>query len=157
MRTVRTCIGSIAAASQLILQVGCTSTPSLSEITGTEQSPVFIKDVVQRIKCEITEAFDDKLRNPDFRWLSDWTAHVDLTLTINDNAGIGPNGSYQRFQNNAVNFDAGPSSFPASASRAVVNQFLTVSAGATLSGQAIRTEKLYAELGGTRALASRQR
>jgi len=123
-----------------LVATGCTSTPHLSEVTGTSDSPVFIRDVVQRVKCEVSDAFGPKLQDPKYAWLSSWTAHIDLTLQVNENSGISPSGSYTRFQTNAVNFDAGPSTFPAAAARAVVNQFLTVSAGATLSGQAVRTE-----------------
>lgn len=122
------------------IEVSCVYTPPLSEATGTAHSAIMIRDVVQRVKCEVSEAFDEKVSQPDFLWLATWTAHVDLTLTINDNAGISPSGSYTHYQQNAVNQAAGPSSFPPTAARAVVNQFLTVSAGATLSGQAVRTE-----------------
>ena len=121
-------------------EAGCVGTPPLSEATGSAQSNIMISDVVQRVKCELSEAFDEKTSEPDFRWLASWTAHADLTLTINDNAGISPSGSYTHFQENAVNNAAGPSSFPPSTARAVVNQFFTVSVGANLSGQAIRTE-----------------
>jgi hypothetical protein len=123
-----------------MVEASCVVTPPLSEATGSAQSNIMIRDVVQRVKCELSEAFDEKTRQPDFLWLATWMAHIDLTLTINDNAGISPSGSFTRFQPNAVNLDAGASSFPATASRAVVNQFFTVSVGAALSGQAVRTE-----------------
>jgi hypothetical protein len=128
--------------SAILLVGGCTSTPSLPEATGVQDSRIFIKDVVQRVKCELSDAFDKKIGEPDYLWLAGWTAHADLTLTINDNAGISPSGSYTRFQRNAVNTGAGPSSFPATSALGVVNQFFTVSATANLSGQAVRTETL---------------
>jgi hypothetical protein len=123
-----------------LVEVSCVATPPLSEATGSAQSNIMIRDVVQRVKCELSEAFDEKTRQPEFLWLANWAAHVDLTLTINDNAGISPSGSFTRFQPNAANLDAGPSSFPATASRGLVSQFFTVSVGAALSGQAVRTE-----------------
>lgn len=122
------------------IEASCVATPPLSQATGSAQSNIMIRDVVQRVKCELSDAFDEKTRQPEFLWLANWMAHVDLTLTINDNAGISPSGSFTRFQQNAVNLDAGPNSFPATASRAVVNQFFSVSVGAALSGQAVRTE-----------------
>jgi hypothetical protein len=94
------------------------------------------------IRPELSDAFDERISRPEYRWLAKWTAHADLTLTINDNAGISPSGSYIRYQGNAVNQAAGPSAFPATAARTVVNQFLTVSAGVTLSSEAVRTETL---------------
>ncbi len=123
---------------------GCMSTPPLSEATGEERSPIMIKDVVQRVKCEISDAFDKKVEQPEFLWLADWTAHIDLALTINDNAGVSPNGTYTSYRPSAVNYDAGPSSFPVTAqnilNRSLVPQFFTLSAGANASGQAVRTE-----------------
>ncbi len=114
---------------------GCMSTPPLSQATGSDHSEVLIKDVVERVKCEISDAFDQKTEQPQFRWLADWTAHVDLSLAINDNAGISPNGSFTKFEKSALNYDAGKlPSYP------VVTQFFSVSAGANFSGQAVRTE-----------------
>ena len=128
---------ALACAS---VTASCVVTPPLSEATGSADPKITIADVVQRVKCELAEAFDEKTSQREFLWLAGWTAHVDLTLTINDNAGISPSGSFTQYQANAVNQAAGSSTFPATASRAVVNQFFTVSVGATLSGQAIRTE-----------------
>jgi hypothetical protein len=120
------------------------STPPLSEATGAEHSEVLIKDVVERIKCEVSDAFDEKIEQTQFKWLAGWTAHIDLSLAINDNAGISPNGSYTNFRRSAVNTDAGPNVLPQSKtfpfSYPLVTQFFSVSAGANLSGQAVRTE-----------------
>ena len=118
---------------------GCMSTPPLSEATGAEHSNIMIKDVVQRVKCELSDAFDKKAEQPQFLWLQSWVAHADLTLTINETAGLSPGGSFTNFNHSALNTDVGPygltgGKFPA------VQQFFTVSAGANLSGQAIRTE-----------------
>ncbi len=114
---------------------GCMSTPPLSEATGAEQSNIFIRDVVQRVKCELSDAFDQKVEQRDFLWLASWTAHADLTLVINDNAGISPSGSYTKYTRSAVNTDAG-----VGASK--VLQLFSLGAGANLSGQAVRTETL---------------
>jgi hypothetical protein len=73
---------------------GCVSTPDLASATGTEHSEVMIKDVVQRVKCELSDAFDKKVEQREFLWLAGWTAHADLTLQINENAGVAPNGSF---------------------------------------------------------------
>ncbi len=75
---------------------GCMSTPDLSEATGTEHSEILIKDVVQRVKCELSDAFDEKTKQRDFRWLASWTAHADLTLQVNDRAGVAPVGTYTK-------------------------------------------------------------
>jgi hypothetical protein len=126
------------------LTSGCMSAPPLSEATGTEHSDILIKDVVQRVKCELSETFDQKVERPQFLWLASWTAHVDLTLQINDNAGISPSGSFTQFQRSALNKDAGPNSLPASKnfpfSLPLVTQSFSVSVGAGLSGQATRAE-----------------
>jgi hypothetical protein len=89
----------------------CVSTPPLSEATGTEANNIFIKDVVQRVNASFPTLLT-KIEQSEYRWLATWTAHADLTLTINDNAGISPTGSNTRFQGNGVNQDAGPSTFP---------------------------------------------
>ncbi len=114
---------------------GCVSAPPLSEATGTQHSDIMIRDVVQRVKCELSDAFYYKVEERDFLWLASWTAHADLTLEINDNAGISPSGQYTKFRRSAPNPDAGPGA-------SKVLQFFTLGAGANLSGQAARTETL---------------
>jgi hypothetical protein len=120
------------------------STPPLSEATGADHSDIMIKDVVQRVKCELSETFDQKVEQPEFLWLASWTAHVDLTLQINDNASVSPSGSFTQFQRSAVNTAAGPNSLPQSKSFPfsfpLVTQSFSVSAGAGLNGQATRAE-----------------
>ncbi|MGA7327272.1 MAG: hypothetical protein WBX25_22985 [Rhodomicrobium sp.] len=105
------------------------TTPPLSQATGTENSPIFIRDVVQRVKCELSDAFDKKTSQPQFLWLADWTAHVDLTLSINDNAGLSAGVTHTDFTGKSI-----ARGFP------LTSQFFTVAAGANLSGQAIRSE-----------------
>jgi hypothetical protein len=124
---------------------GCMSTPPLREATGVENGPpdIFIKDVVQRVKCELSDAFDKKTEQPEFLWLANWTAHADLTLQINDTAGIAPNGSYTKFQHSSINRDAGSfngSGLPTTSNFPVVQQFFSLNASANLSGEAVRSE-----------------
>lgn len=104
---------------------GCMSTPDLSDATGTEHSDIMIKDVVQRVKCELSETFDKKVEQREFRWLASWTAHADLTLQVNENAGIAPNGSFIE---------------PKLGTIARVTSSFTLGLSANLSGQAFRSE-----------------
>ncbi len=95
--------------------------------------------VVARIRCEIADALDDYIDRPDYRWIADWTAKVDLTLQANDNGGIAPGITYTTFFKNAFNFGAGSTSLTSN-SIAAVNQFFTFGAGANLGEQAVRAE-----------------
>jgi hypothetical protein len=118
---------------------GCSSVPLLEEATGTTQSDVMMGKVVARIRCEIADSLDDYIEQPDYLWLADWTAKVDLTLQANDNGGIAPGISYTSFFKNAFNFGAGSTSLTSN-SIAAVNQFFTFGASANLSEQAVRAE-----------------
>ncbi len=119
---------------------GCVSTPPLSEATGAEHSEIMIRDVVVRVKCELSEAFDEKVEQREFRWLASWTAHTDLTLQINDDAGISPVGTFTKFlgrsSTGALKTAKGKSEAPLAS---VVNTF-TLTANANLNGQAVRAE-----------------
>jgi hypothetical protein len=109
---------------------GCVSTPDLSEATGAEHSDIMIKDVVQRVKCELSEAFDKKVEQREFLWLAGWTAHADLTLQINDNSGVSPNGTFtEPFLGTTATKGV----------KAVTNTF-GLSVSANLNGQAVRSE-----------------
>ncbi len=112
---------------------GCMSTPDLSQATGAEHSEIMIKDVVQRVKCELSEAFDKKVDQRDFRWLASWTAHADLSLQINDNAGVTPNGTYTRYLGKTAALQ------DKNIIQSVAETF-TFSASANLNGQAVRAE-----------------
>jgi hypothetical protein len=114
---------------------GCMSTPDLSEATGAEHSDIMIKDVVQRVKCELSEAFDKKVEQREFLWLASWTAHADLTLQVNDNAGIAPNGGYTNYLGKTTE-SAGKSVL-----QTAVSSF-SLSASANLNGQAVRSESV---------------
>ena len=111
---------------------GCMSTPPLSEATGAEHSEIMIRDVVQRVKCELSEAFDKKVDQREFLWLASWTAHADLTLQINDNAGVAPSGTYTKY--------LGHSATSAKSPLASVTDAFALSASANLNGQAVRSE-----------------
>ncbi len=113
---------------------GCMSTPDLSEATGAEHSEIMIKDVVQRVKCELSEAFDKKVDQRDFRWLASWTAHADLSLQINDNAGVSPNGTYTSNLRQVK-----PSTLTGTVLNPVTELF-TLNLSANLNGQAVRSE-----------------
>jgi hypothetical protein len=104
---------------------GCMSTPDLSTATGAEHSEIMIKDVVQRVKCELSEAFDKKVEQREFLWLAGWTAHADLTLQINENSGVAPNGSFIE---------------PKLGKIAGIASSFTLGLSANLSGQATRSE-----------------
>jgi hypothetical protein len=124
-----------------VFVAGCMNTPPLVQATDGRESHVMIRDVVQRVKCELSNAFDEKTEQPEYRWLSNWVAHADLTLTIADNAGLSPTGSFTQTLHSQLNHDVGPAGlvggkFPA------VGQSFVVSAGANLSGTATRTETL---------------
>ena len=121
------------------LLVSCSTVPPLSQATGTQDSPIFVSDVVRRIKCEIADAFDDKVNDPHFLWLDTWTAKVDLSLQINEFAGVSPSAAYTKFFKNAFNFDAGSQSLTAK-TIGFVNQTVSVGASANLGEQAVRTE-----------------
>jgi hypothetical protein len=117
----------------------CSEVPSLEAASGTDQPNILVSDIVKRIKCEIADSFDDKISNKEFQWLQNWTAKVDLTLQVNDTAGVSPSGSYTKFYRNAFNFAAGSSSLTSTVI-AAVPQSLTLTAGATYNEQAQRSE-----------------
>ena len=118
---------------------GCAYVPPLEQAAGDFEPHILIGEIVDRVKCEISDAFGDKLDDARFAWLNDWTAKVDLTLQINDQAGVSPTASYTRFQKNAFNFAAGSTSLTTT-SIAAVNQFFTLSAGAGYGESAQRAE-----------------
>ena len=89
---------------------------------------LLISDIVRGVKCEIAEAFAEKVSDPYFYWLKDWSAKVDLTLQVNDQAGISPTASYTKYFRNGFNFDAGSSSLTSTSIQSV-QQFFTLSVG----------------------------
>lgn len=117
--------------------VGCTSVPPLRAATGD----VKVYEIVQRVKCELADAFVEKLNDPYFRWMASWTIKADLSVLANLQGGVSPTVSYTKIYTNAYNFAAGPSSFPGS-TIASVAQNLVTTGSANLSEEAIRTETI---------------
>jgi hypothetical protein len=106
---------SIALGSIL---AGCAVIPTL------EEDGVAISDIVQRVKCELAYAvpdFSGQYPSGDYQWMKYWTAKVDLSLDVNDNSSVKPNSSY---------------------TSPVTKGTFAIAAGAELSNQAQRTEKL---------------
>jgi len=118
---------------------GCSEVPSLEAASGDQETNILISDVVKRVKCELADSFDDKLIDPHFRWLENWTAKVDLTLQVNDTAGVSPSVSYTRYYRNAFNYAAGSSSLTSTVIAAVPQTF-TLTGSANYSEQAQRAE-----------------
>src|ERR1700678_4293990 len=112
------------ASSQIVsvlasgfLLSSCSTVPPLDQAAGDSHPDILIGNVVNRVKCELADSFadiwaakeDDGSANK-LKWLQDWTAKVDLTLQINDSAGVSPSGSRTIFDRNAFNYAAGSSS-----------------------------------------------
>ncbi len=117
-----------------LVVANCSTVPPLDQATGG----IPVRDIVQRVKCEITDAFDKKTQDPKFRWMKTWTAKVDLTLVANAQAGVSPGASLIAPLKNAYPA-VGPSSLGGTTISAVKQQF-SFSASANLNEQAIRTE-----------------
>jgi hypothetical protein len=135
-----------------LLNTACTKVPPLSHATNNFPGPgnVSTQDIVQRVKCELAEAFDDKIvdprspkqsADPKFQWLQNWTAAIDLTLSINEQGGITPSASYLLPLKNAYNAAVGPSTLGGTTIPATAQSF-NLGIGATYNGQAVRTELL---------------
>lgn len=103
-----------------------------------------IHDIVQRVKCELADALDEKLKRDDFAWMKRWTVAVDLTLEVNQQGGITPNGGYIQPMKNVLVTNTGPSSFSSNGSTttSAIAQKFVFGASANLTGQAVRTEVL---------------
>ncbi len=121
----------------------CATLPALQEATGS----VPARDVVLRIKCELSDAFEAAdhttwLLNQDkFAWLKNWTAQVDLTLQVLDTATLSPGATITTPLHNGYNPAIGPSTLGGTSVPAIP-QNLMVAAGVSLNGQAQRTETL---------------
>jgi hypothetical protein len=116
-----------ALSSVLLITFGittasCSYVPPLSEATGS----IPIRDVVERVKCEIADAFTPKLSQTKYRWLLLWTAKIDLTLVADNTGSITPVGTYVE---------------PLRTVSGVAQQF-TFGASANVSSEAIRTESV---------------
>ena len=135
MRLVRV----IFAACACLPLISCSTVPPLELASGSFETDIFVRDVVRRVKCEISNSFDDMVEDPRFYWLQNWTAKVDLTLQINTQVGLTPTVATTKFFKNAFNFDAGSTSLTSKVIQAVQQTF-SVNAGATLNEQAQRLE-----------------
>jgi hypothetical protein len=120
---------------------GCSSVPSLDAASGAapQETNILIADVVRRVKCEIADAFDDKLGDRNFDWLWNWTAKVDLQLQVNETAGASPSGAYTHYYPNAFIYSAGSELINANLI-GYFQQTFTLAGGVTYNGQAQRSE-----------------
>jgi hypothetical protein len=142
----------------------CSTVPDLEHATGVigrtneqgeSKNNIFVRDVMERVKCEIAIAFEDKLdfttkpphRNmhPEYLWLSNWTVKTDLTLQANEQGGISPSGSYTQYQKSAVLTAAGPTTVPGT-TLGTFQQFFSLNATFNAGEQATRTEVLSTTL-----------
>jgi hypothetical protein len=83
-----------------------------------------VAEIVQRVKCELAYAVPDfrgQYPSGGYQWMKYWTAKVDLTLDVNDQASVKPNASY---------------------TTPVVGGTFTIGAAGEVTSQAQRTEKL---------------
>ena len=132
-----------------IFFTGCTGVPSLQQTTGSADAPVFVTDVVKRVKCEIRGAFADKYQGSSYLWIRNWTAKADLTLTLNESAGLSPSVQTTSVFKNTANSAAGASSFSLvrgvltpGTGIGVLSNTLTWGAGANYNESAQRTEAI---------------
>jgi hypothetical protein len=135
------------------LVASCVALPPLTQATNNLPfaASIPIHDVVQRVKCDLTDALYAKIyqsRDPlKFAWMQNWTAKADLTLEINDTGGITPSVSYTKPLANGYVSGLGPNSINA-ATGATTNiisataQNFTFGASGTFSGSVTRTETL---------------
>jgi hypothetical protein len=72
---------------------GCVTVPSL------EGNRIAISDVVERVKCDLADALPDPYKYP---WMAGWVAKVDLTLIVNEQAGLTPTVSFIDLRPNAI-------------------------------------------------------
>jgi hypothetical protein len=81
-----------------------------------------------------------------FAWLQNWTAQVDLTLQIIDNATLSPGASLTEPFHNGYSAAAGPSTISTKGvlgtTLSAIPQGFAIAAGVSLNGQAQRTETL---------------
>ena len=106
--------------------VGC-STPSFDDVAGDrdhEKNEAIVEDVVQLVKCELADAFRDKVPGTHFKWMADWTVKSELTLQVSQSGGISPSYGTTRFNGARIVPEFG------------------IAGGLNLSGQAQRTETI---------------
>ena len=132
---------ALALALTAVCLSGCSSVPSLDAASGADpsQTNILIADVVRRVKCEIADAFDDKLGDRNFDWLWNWTAKVDLQLQVNETAGASPGVTYTHYYPNAFIYSAG-SELTNGSLIGYFQQTFTLAGGVTYTTQAQRAE-----------------
>ncbi len=102
-------------------------TPSFDEVAGdrdSEKNEAIVANVVDLVKCELAKAFRDKVPEPKFRWMSEWTVKSELTLQVNNSGGVAPSIGLTKLN--------GAGAFP----------IFSAVAGGSLSGQAQRVETI---------------
>ena len=112
-------LGTMASA---LVAGGCVTVPSL------EGNRIAISDVVERVKCDLADALPDPYKYP---WMANWVAKVDLTLVINEQAGLTPTVSF---------VDLRPSAVLPGVGNIAQNFIFGAGAGATTT--AVRTDSL---------------
>ena len=132
---------ALALALTGVCLSACSSVPSLEAASGAgpSQTNILIADVVRRVKCEIADAFDDKLGDRNFDWLWNWTAKVDLQLQVNETAGASPGVTYTHYYPNAFITSAG-SELTNGSLIGYFQQTFTLAGGVTYTTQAQRAE-----------------
>lgn len=137
-------VGACILCASLV--TGCSTVPPLSHATNNFPftSSIPVQEIVQRVKCELSNSFDEKMQQPDFKWIRSWTVKADLTLEVDETGGVSPSLTYIQPLKNAFYPGAGPSSIstsgvPGTTIPAVAQNF-TFGFGANLSGSVTRTE-----------------
>jgi hypothetical protein len=117
----RLCACLVAAAVALSVG-GCVTVPSL------DGNSIAVSDVVERVKCDLADALPDPYKYP---WMANWVAKVDLTLIVNEQAGLTPTVSF---------VDLRPTAAVPGVGNIMQNFILGAAAGATTT--AVRTDSL---------------
>ncbi len=120
-----------------------------SIIPKLEEDGIAISEIVERVKCELAFAVPDLRGNypsGNYQWIKYWTAKVELTLDVNDQASIKPNSSVVEPMTQVVLPGVG-----------TFSRMFSVGFGGELTEQAIRTEKLSFTLSVKELTESRDR
>ncbi|MGO9170364.1 MAG: hypothetical protein ACLP7P_00130 [Rhodomicrobium sp.] len=147
-------LSGLRAVVFCVLLFGCSWPPTLEQTTGSSEPPkVFIKDVLQRVKCEIFDAAQSLQRRKNLEWMKDWSAKNNLSLSLVTSAGLTPNVSAVNPLQNAYYVAVSPreaaylagkpvSALTPSSTMTAVAQKFTLGASLTLSENATRTETI---------------
>src|SRR5690349_7860046 len=113
---------SLVLAVAALSAGGCVNVPSL------DGNRIAVADVVERVKCDLADALPDPDKYP---WMASWVAKVDLTLIVNEQAGLTPTVSF---------IDLRPTAAVPGVGNIMQNFVLGASASATTT--AVRTDSL---------------